>query len=134
MSVFMSENNKQIKAVAAGVLISAAVTAVLSCLFALILNLMSTLPYGILDYAAIIIEGLSVFIGAYIAAVIVKSRGLVIGSLISLIFLIIIVAFAMGTGKADLGIVTLIRAVVLILCGIGGGILGVNKKERIRIH
>ena len=134
MSVIIKNNNKQIIAVSIGVLISVILTAMLSCVFALILNFLSAVPYGIIDYAVIATEGLSVFLGAYIAAAITKSRGMITGLIISIIMLMITVAFAMGSGKSDVGIITVIRAAVLIICGIGGGILGVNKKDRIRIH
>ena len=134
MSAIIKNNNKQIIAVSIGVLISVVLTAALSCLFALIMNFLSAVPYGIIDYAVIAIEGSSVFLGAYIAAAITKSRGMITGLIISVVVLMITVAFAMGSGKADIGIITVIRAAALIVCGIGGGILGVNKKDRIRIH
>ena len=123
-----------IKAAFIGLLISAVTAALLMCAFALILNFLSGVPYGIIDYAVVAIEGLSVLTGAYFAAVILKSRGIIIGFITALAFLIISVAVAMGAGKADISALTLIRAAVLFICGIGGGILGVNKKEKIRIH
>ena len=134
MSVYFGDKNKLIKAAAAGFLISVAVTAVLLCLFAAVLNFMSGIPYGIIDYVVIAAEGIAVFIGAYIAAVILKSKGIVIGLISALLIFILNIIFAMSSGAADIGVMTVIKAVVLIICGIAGGILGVNKKEKIRIR
>ena len=134
MSFFTDDNNKLIKATGIGLLFAVFFTAILSCLFALILNYLSGIPYGILDYVAVGIEGISVFFGAYIAAAIVKSRGLIVGALCAVSLFILTAAISLGSGAADIGLISVIRAAVLLICGIGGGILGVNKKERIKIH
>ena len=134
MSVFTGDNNKMLKATGIGVFLSVVFTAILSCLFALILNYLSGIPYGIIDYAAVGIEGISVFFGAYIAAAIVKFKGLIVGVLCAVTLYILTAAISLGSGSADIGVISIIRAAVLLICGIGGGILGVNKKERIKIH
>ena len=134
MSVFTGDNNKMIKATGIGLLLSVVFTAILSCLFALILNYLSGIPYGIIDYVAVGIEGISVFFGAYIAAATVKCKGLIVGVLCAVSLYILTAAISLGSGSADIGVISIIRAAVLLVCGIGGGILGVNKKERIKIH
>ena len=134
MSFFKGDNNKLLKATATGFILSIIFTVILSCLFALILSFTSGIPYGIIDYAAVGIEGISVFSGAYIAAALVKSQGIIIGALCGVTFFILTAALALSTGSADIGVITVIRLAVLLICGIVGGILGVNKKERIKIH
>lgn len=134
MSVFTGDNNKMLKATGIGVFLSVVFTAILSCLFALVLNYLSCIPYGIIDYVAVGIEGISVFFGAYIAAATVKCKGLIVGDLCAVTLYILTAAISLGSGSADIGVISIIRAAVLLICGIGGGILGVNKKERIKIH
>ena len=134
MSFFTGDNNKLLKAAALGLILSVVFTGLLSCIFALILDFMSGIPYGIIDYAAVAIEGISVFLGAYIAAAIVKSKGLIVGVLCAAALIILTAAISLGSGTADIGVISILRAAVLLICGIGGGILGVNKKERIKIH
>ena len=134
MSVFTGDNNKMLKATGIGLLLSVVFTAILSCLFALILNYLSGIPYGTIDYVAVGIEGISVFFGAYIAAAIIKYKGLIVGVLCAVTLYILTAAISLGSGSADIGVMSIIRAAVLLVCGIGGGILGVNKKERIKIH
>ena len=134
MSFFTGDSNKLLKAAALGLILSVVITGLLSCIFALILDFMSGIPYGIIDYAAVAIEGISVFLGAYIAAAIVKSKGLIVGVLCAAALIILTAAISLGSGTADIGVISILRAAVLLICGIGGGILGVNKKERIKIH
>ena len=134
MSFFTGDNNKLLKAAALGLILSVVITGLLSCIFALILDFMSGIPYGIIDYVAIAIEGISVFLGAYIAAAIVKSKGLIVGVICAAALIILTAAISLGSGAADIGFISILRAAVLLICGIGGGILGVNKKERIKIH
>lgn len=133
MSVSYDDNKKLIKAIGIGVLSSLVLTAVLTCLFALVINFMPAVPYGIIDYVLIAIEGVSVLIGSYIAAAIAKSRGWLIGGGCALIVLLILLACGMGSGMGSIGILTAIRAAALILLGLFGGIRGVNRKEKIRI-
>lgn len=134
MSVFTGDNNKLLKAAALGLILSVVFTGLLSCFFALILNFLSGIPYGIIDYAAVAVEGISVFLGSYIAAAAVKSKGLIVGVLCAAALFILTAAISLGSGTADIGVISVLRAAVLLICGIGGGILGVNKKERIKIH
>lgn len=133
MSSFHSENSKFIKSLAVGIFSSILLTVILTCVFALMLKMMSGIPYGIIDYAAVGIEGFSVLIGAYIACAVTKSKGLLTGALCGGIMLLITFACGLSIAENDIGILTLIRSAVLILCGIIGGVAGVNRKDKVRI-
>ena len=134
MSVNLSDNQKIIKAPIIGVLISIVSILILTCLFALVISFLPTIPYGGLPYTMIAAEGLSAFIGAYIAAAIAKCRGLMVGAVIGSIVFLILLAVGMSTSTDSLTVLTIIRAAALIALGILGGILGVNRKEKIRIR
>lgn len=133
MSDFGNDNHKIVKSIAIGLLCTALLTALLTCLFAFMLKMMSGIPYGIIDYVMIGIEGVSVLIGAYIACAIAKSKGLIIGALCGVISLLIIFVCGFSMAKNNIGILTVIRSAVMVLCGIIGGIVGVNRKEKVRI-
>ena len=133
MSDFGNEHQRIIKAAAVGVCCSVILTVLLTCLFGVILNLTSGIPYGIIDYVTIGIEGFSVLIGAYIACVIAKCKGLIIGALCGAICLLIVTACGLSIAKNDIGILTMIRSAVMIICSVIGGIAGVNRKEKVRI-
>ena len=133
MSDFGNDNQKIVKSIAIGLLCGIILTALLTCVFAFMLKMMSGIPYDIIDYVMIGIEGFSVLIGAYIACVIAKSKGLIIGALCGVISLLIILACGFSMTKNNIGILTIIRSAVMILCGVIGGIAGVNRKEKVRI-
>lgn len=133
MSDFGIDKGRVVKAVAIGVLCSVVLAVLLTCLFSMMLNMMSGIPYGIIDYVMVAIEGFSVLIGAYIACVIAKSKGLIIGALCGAISLLIVFAVGMSMAKNNIGLLTVIRSAVMLLCGVIGGIMGVNRKDKVRI-
>ena len=108
-------------------------TLILTCLFGLILKMTSGIPYGVIDYVMIGIVGVSVLFGAYLAGAIAKGKGLIIGAVCGGISLLILLASGLSVADNDIGILTLIRSIVMLLCGIVGGIAGVNRKEKVRI-
>ena len=133
MSDFGIDKGRVVKAVAIGVLCSVVLAVLLACLFSMMLNMMSGIPYDIIDYVMVAIEGFSVLIGAYIACVIAKSKGLIIGALCGAISLLIVFAVGMSMAKNNIGLLTVIRSAVMLLCGVIGGIMGVNRKDKVRI-
>ena len=52
---------------------------------------------------------------------------------IVLIALIILLCCGMCISESPIGILTVIRSAVLVILGIAGGILAVNRKEKVRI-
>ena len=133
MSEFDRDKGRIAKAVLIGALSSVVLAVLLTCLFSVMLHMMSGIPYDVIDYVMVAIEGFSVLIGAYIACVIVKSKGLIIGALCGAISLLIVFAVGMSMSKNNIGLLTIIRSIVMLLCGVIGGIMGVNRKEKVRI-
>ena len=133
MSFFKENSGRIWIACAVGIISSICITTVLMCICAVVLNYMSGIPYGLLDYLTLACLAIGVLIGSYIAAAIMKSGGLMIGLIVGTVILLITLAFGFGFGDGNIGILTAIRAGVLLLCGAAGGIKGVNRKERIRI-
>ena len=133
MSVNFGDNQKLVKVILIGIFISLVCIAVLTCLSALVISFLPTVPYGGLPYIMLAVEGLGVFPGAYVASAIAKSRGLMIGAICGSIVFLILLAVGMSVSTDSLSVITLIRAVVLIALGIFGGILGVNRKEKVHI-
>lgn len=130
----VSQDNKRIgKAVLIGLLITCAIIMLLTCIFGFVLKMTSGVPYAIIDYVMIVIQGIAVFFGAYIACIIVRSKGLIIGAVIGTLSMLILLCCGFIFSDDSIGILTLIRIAVTLLCGIVGGIAGVNKKEKIRI-
>ena len=133
MSFFHMDGKKLGKPILIGVLTTCLITLLLTCLFAITINIMSGVPYGAIDYVMTAIEGVSVLSGAYFAGVIAKSRGMVIGAVCGCITLLLLFACGLSLSHSDIGVLTLIKSAVILLCGIGGGIAGVNRKEKLHI-
>ena len=122
-----------IKALVFSVLSSVAMIIVLMCIMSAVLTFSSLLPYEYLEYIMIAIDAIGVLFGGYIGARINKSQGLIIGLINGAIILValLICGFFLNTGTLTL--ITLLKAVVIILFSSFGGVKGVNVKERIRI-
>ena len=133
MSFYNVENKAAVKGVIIGILASAALTALLSVCAALILGFVNGVPYDLIDYIMAAISGVSVLFGSYIASAVAKSRGLIIGALCGAVMFLLQLAVGMGVNGGDLSILTAIKAAVMLIAGIAGGIKGVNRKEKLRI-
>lgn len=133
MSDFGNTNQRVVKPIVIGTIGSILLTMLLTCLFGMMLKMMTGIPYAIIDYVMVGIECFGVLIGAYIACAISKSKGLLIGALCGAIDLLILFACGLSIAENDIGILTIIRSVAMILCGVIGGVAGVNRKEKVRI-
>lgn len=134
MSVNLGDNQKLVKAIIIGVFLSLICIIILTCLSALVISFLPTIPYGGLPYIMLAVEGLGVIPGAYVASAIAKSRGMMIGAICGSIVFLILLAVGMSASTDSLSVMTLVRAVVLIVLGVLGGILGVNRKEKVHIR
>ena len=122
-----------IKALVLGVVSSVAMITALMCIMSTVLTFSSLLPYEYLQYIMLAIDAIGVLFGSYVGARINKSQGLIIGLINGAIIFValLICGFCLNTGT--LTIITLLKAVVILLFSAFGGIKGVNVKEKIRI-
>lgn len=130
----ISLNNRTfIKALVFGVLSSVAMIVILMSIMSAVLTFSGLLPYEYLQYIMLVIDGIGVLFGGYIAARISKSQGLILGLINGAIVFIalLICGFCINTGT--LTIITLLKAVVILLFSSFGGVKGVNVKDKIRI-
>lgn len=131
----MSVHDKQriFRSVVIGTASAVVIILLLTCLFGVILQMTSGIPYGVIDYVMIAIQGIGVLSGSYISGLIAKCKGILVGALCAGITLVVIIACGMSMEENDISSLTLIRSIVIILCGLGGGIAGVNRKEKVHI-
>ena len=113
-----------IKAAVAGV----AISTLLLLLFSFILS-KKDLPLEIINPFTAILIALSSFSSGYIAAKLIKQRGMAVGAACgTIIFLFITLLSFMNS--ADIGVLTVIKLAVSVISGAIGGILGVNTKRK----
>lgn len=129
----MSDKKQLIKSVFVGVLTSALTEIILMSVFSVLIITSGLLPADITDYILIAVTAMSVFCGGFICAKINKSSGLVCGLFTALALFIIITAIGLLQNDVVLTPLSLIRLGAMLLCGCGGGVLGVNQKEKVFI-
>lgn len=132
MSGFINEDGFPVKPILIGTAAAVAVAVVILCAICGILTVIQTVSPSLLPYLALIADAGGIFCGGYIAAALNKSRGLILG-LVCGFLMFVILFFAGLCAGGTVGVLTVLRLVILLVFGIGGGILGVNKKERLRI-
>ena len=110
-----------------GVVISFLTTLILLFIFSIILTY-SNLSENIIVPTIIIITAISIFIGSTIASLKISKNGMVNGALIGGIYLVIIYLFSSFINQEfSLTIHSIIMIIASIICGMFGGILGINK-------
>ena len=126
-------NKKFVRSTIIGTVLSA-VTIILMILIGSLLFLLSgKYPLEYLNYIMLGILGIGGFIGGYISARLNKSSGLLIGLITGLVIYLVILISGLGTSFDTITMLTLFKLIVLTLAGAFGGILGVNKKEKLHI-
>ena len=129
-----SLNKSFIKALIVGSVVSLCIIVVLLCIMTAVLLGVSMLPYEYLSYLMLIFDAIAVFIGSYVAARLNKESGLFIGLLNGGIVFIAILISGFCVSPETLSIVTLLKAVIILVFSSLGGIKGVNTKEKIHIR
>ena len=129
-----SLNKSFIKALIVGSVVSLCIIVVLLCIMTAVFLGVSMLPYEYLSYIMLIIDAIAVFMGSYVAARINKESGLFIGLLNGGIVFIAILISGFCVSPETLSIVTLLKAVIILVFSSLGGIKGVNTKEKIHIR
>lgn len=132
ISYFDKSNSKFLSSIIIGAVSSVVVIAVLMCILSGILTATSLPPIEYLQYIMLIIIGIAVFLGGYIAARINKSKGLYLGIINGSIIYIALISSGFCMSKA-ISLITILKLIVCVLCSVLGGIKGVNIKDKIRI-
>ena len=134
MSVFQFDSGKTAKAVVLGAVTSAAVVTALTFVISGILLFMSVIPYDVLPYILLAADAVGAIVGGYTAAAITKERGLITGLMCSgAVYLLMLLAGFIFDG-GTLTVISVLKPIVMLISGALGGIKGVNRKERLRIH
>lgn len=89
-----------------------------------------SIPQSTLNFILLICLGISGFISGNICGQIKKENGFILGILCGLSIFVILLICSLSLDLITFNIITSIKLLVLIICSIFGGILGVNKKEK----
>lgn len=123
---------KRAKAIIVSMLFTVLLTAGLLALLALILGKMGTLPKQTIPVLTVIVSCVAVFLGSFIASLLLKEKGIVNGLIIAFLFSSIVLCIAFFIYEAEFGLSGLTKLAAIFISGILGGILGVNRKKKVK--
>lgn len=126
-------DKKLLKSIIIGVLCSFALITILTLICSLVITITGKYPNGVIEYISLAFIGIGGLLGGYISARLNKSAGLAVGALTGLIVFIIILIVGLSQSVGTITILTIYKLLVTVVFSALGGVLGVNKKNKIKI-
>lgn len=123
---------KRARAIIISTIFTAAISAGLLAVTALILGKMETLPKKAIPVITTIISCVSVLFGSFIASFMLKERGIVNGLIVAFLFSAVVFSIAFFTYEAEFGLSGLSKLAAIFISGILGGVWGVNRKNKVK--
>ncbi len=123
---------KMVKTMALSFGIMAAVSMLLLALAALIIDKNNTLPKELFPLIATIIGCIAVFLGSFIGSLVMREKGLLLGLISGGVFLLCVLIGSSFTMQLEFTLGSLGKTAAVFLSGSIGGILGVNRKGKVK--
>ena len=117
-----------IKPILTGSIISIFSAGILLFIFALVMTKVD-LPLSFITPISIMIMGFSTLIGSFIGAKSFGRKGFFIGLCVSLLVFLTLLLINLSIQPQGFGTVALVKASTVLVTGIAGGVLGVNKRK-----
>lgn len=131
----MSDKKLLAKAVLFSSVCGILILVILMCLLAAVMMSSGVISADILDYCTVGMVGVATLMSGIISSRITGSAGLAVGSLTGFFIFLVITSIALiFNGEPIITILTLLKLMSSVLGGGIGGIIGVNKKEKIKIR
>lgn len=131
----MSDKKLLAKAVLFSSVCGILILVILMCLLAAVMMSSGVISADILDYCTVGMVGVATLMSGIISSRITGSAGLAVGSLTGFFIFLVITSIALiFNGEPITTILTLLKLMSSVLGGGIGGIIGVNKKEKIKIR
>lgn len=121
-----------VRVVCWGVVIGAVVTILLLLLLSYAFVVMKNIPQRAIAPLGIALSAVGAFFGGYAAGRISKQKGLLFGVVTALALFALLFLFGLILIKEPITATSFIKMGVMLFLGAVGGILGVNKKTKIR--
>ncbi len=130
----MSDKKLLAKAVLFSSVCGILILVILMCLLAAVMMSSGVISADILDYCTVGMVGVATLMSGIISSRITGSAGLAVGSLTGFFIFLVITSIALIFNGEPITILTLLKLMSSVLGGGIGGIIGVNKKEKIKIE
>lgn len=122
-----------VKAILFGVLISLLISIILMCCVSAFILTNGLLPSELTNIITISTLGAGTIVGGAVASRITKSAGLITGLITGFTVFLLVTIIGLCKSSDSITYLTFIRLAVTVIFGGIGGIIGVNKKEKIHI-
>lgn len=122
-----------LKSVLFGTICGILFAVILMCLFSAVILSVGLMPGEIMNYAALGILSLGALFGGIVTSKISKSAGLIAGMLTGLTMFVLITIIGLTKSNDAVTFFTLLKLIASLIFGSAGGIIGLHKKERIKI-
>ncbi|MCH5298331.1 MAG: TIGR04086 family membrane protein [Ruminococcus sp.] len=126
-------DKKLVKATVFGIIIGCLITMIVTLIAAVVFLKSGKMPGEIVGYITLSFLGIGSLAGGYVCARIYKSSGIMCGAAVGIPMFIITLIVGMTNFVGNIGIMLLLKFATIMLTAVIGGILGVNKKDKIRI-
>lgn len=124
--------NKGVKAVMFGTIGGLVVCTALLLIASFALAQMKSVPGSAIGTITMVFGALGALAGGYIAVRIARCRGMMYGILTGLALFLVVVIVGVCSSNESVTIATVIKGIAMLLSGAIGGIVAVNKKQRVR--
>lgn len=126
------ELNKNIKGIIIGSIFAMVMCILLFLITAFALTKSGYIPDQFLSTVTIILSSISCLVGGFISGRVTRKTGLLVGVATGFILFFMQLVISLIMGELSPTMLILIKAAALMLSGAIGGILGVNKHEKVK--
>ena len=113
-------------------LLSVIVSALLFALTAMIIAKIAFLPENFVVLITIVIPCIAVLISGYAASSRIRQNGMFVGFILAAAHSVVLISTSFTMWQTTFSAVGILKIVAILLSGTIGGIMGVNKKDKVR--
>lgn len=121
-----------IRIVCFGTAVGALAAAVLLLLLSYAFVVMKKIPQGAVMPLGVVLGAVGAFLGGYVSGRISKQKGLLFGVITGLVLYALLFLFGLILIKEPISTLSFVKMGAMLFFGALGGVLGVNKKTKIR--
>lgn len=123
---------RKIKAMVISVITMLSVSFLLLLLASFIVSKVGVLPEKSLPLITTLVACIAVLAGSFFSSLYAKEKGLLVGLVGSAVYVLVICFFSLVVCKNDVTIAGVGKIIAVLISGAIGGILGVNKKSKVK--
>lgn len=129
---YKDKNMKRLRAILIGTFIGLLLSTVLLMLATMVFLQIKSIPVAAVGLMTQLFGAMSAFVASYVAVRIAKERGMLIGVVTGLFLFLIVLVVGLSTTTDSMSMATLTKALIMAIAGCIGGVVAVNKKQRVR--